>query len=368
MNRDSWGRQMSGRTLILGSGRYVFTNPIPLFFVFFLVFPVVASYHALATQVLIFGLFAMAFNIVFTHSGLFSLGHAAFFGLGAYGTGLILPSAYGTGEAIAHFKVESLWISLASGVMLAGIGAVVIGVLCLRRRGIYFCMLTLAFAQLLYFTAFQASPLTGGHSGLRGIPAFTLDFGLVTIPLGEPINFYYFTFAFVMLSVLAMRRILSSPFGSAIRAVRDNEDRAAACGHNVRALKLLAFVFSGLFSGLAGSLNALHLRIVSVDLLHWSTSADVVIMTLLGGAGTFLGPFVGAALFLVLQSEFNRITEYWSLIIGTILILCICFFPGGVCGWLLPRLRHALRAWERRVRTESSPASLEDRKRRELTR
>ena len=352
---------MSGKTLILRSRRLVLSNPILLFFLFCLIFPLVAPYHALATQVLIYGLFAMAFNIVFTHSGLFSLGHAAFFGLGAYGAGLILPSAYGTGDAIAHFKVESLWISIVCGVALAGIGAVVIGALCLRRRGIYFSMLTLAFAQLLYFTAFQASPLTGGHSGLRGIPAFSLDFGVFAISLDKPINFYYFTLVFVALSVLAMQRILSSPFGSTIRAVRDNENRAAACGHNVRALKLLAFVFSGVFSGLAGTLNALHLRIVSVDVLHWSTSADVVMMTLLGGAGTFLGPFIGAALFLVLQSEFNRITEYWSLFIGTVLILCILFFPGGVSGWLLPRLAHAVRrlgsglpAW-RRIKTSAPP-------------
>ena len=148
----------------------------------------------------------------------------------------------------------------------------------------------------------------------------------MSIPLDKPINFYYFTLVFVGLSVLAMRRILSSPFGSAIRAVRDNESRAAACGHNVRALKLLAFVFSGLFSGLAGALNVLHLRIASIDLLHWSTSADVVMMTLLGGAANFLGPFVGAGIFLVLQSELDRITEYWSLFIGTVLILVVCFF------------------------------------------
>ena len=324
-----------------------------LFFVFFLFFPLIAPYYALATQVLVYGLFAMAFNIVYSHCGLFSLGHAAFFGLGAYGTGLVLPSAYGTGDAIAHFKVESLWISLACGVTVAGIGALVIGALCLRRRGIYFAMLTLAFAQLLYFTAFQASSVTGGHSGLRGIPAFSLDLGAFSIPLDVPINYYYFTLLFVTLSALAMRRILASPFGSAVRAVRDNENRAAACGHNVRALKLLAFVFSGLFSGLAGSLNALHLRIVSVDLLHWSTSADVVMMTLLGGAGTFFGPFVGAALFLVLQSELNRITEYWSLFIGTTLILCICFFPGGVSGWLLPRLASAARSLRSGVRPRS---------------
>jgi branched-chain amino acid transport system permease protein len=244
---------------------------------------------------------------------------------------------------IARFKVESLWISLASGVVFAGLGALVIGFLCLRRRGIYFSMLTLAFSQLLFFTAYQASSLTGGHSGLRGIPAFVMEFGNLKVALDDPINFYYFTLALVGLSVVAMERLLMSPFGSVIRAVRDNETRAAACGHNVKALKLLSFFWSGLFAGLAGSLSALHLRIVSVNVFHWSTSAEVVMMTLLGGAGTFFGPFVGATLFLVLQEEFSRFTEYWSLIIGAVLILCVRFFPEGLSGWLLRRFAGVLR-------------------------
>ena len=224
--------------------------------------------NALATQILIWGLFALAFNIVYSNSGLFWLGHAAFYGLGAYGTGLILPSAYGTGAIIARFKVESLPISLAAGALFAGAGALIIGFFCLRRRGIYFPMLTLAFSQLLYFTAYQASSLTGGHSGLRGIPAFTLDLGPFQIPLDHPINFYYFTLVLVGLCVLAMQRILNSPFGAVIRAVRDNEIRAAACGHNVHALKLLSFFWSGLFAGVAGSLSALTSEIVSVNVFH----------------------------------------------------------------------------------------------------
>ena len=305
-----------------------------LFLGFFALFPLIAPYNALATQVLIFGLFALSFNMLYTHTGLFSFGQAAFYGLGAYGTGLILPSAFGTGNSIAYLKVNSLWISMAAGVTLSGIGALGIGLLCLRRRGIYFSMLTLAFSQLLYFIAIQASSLTGGHSGLRGIPAFDIGFGRFKVSLDHPINFYYFTFVWVGLAVIVMQRILASPFGSVIRAIRDNEARAAACGHNVKALKLLSFVWSGLFAGLAGSLSALHLRIVSIDVFYWPTSAEVVIMTLLGGAQTFFGPFIGAALYLSLQEESARFTEYWSLIIGTILILCVQFFPEGVSGWL----------------------------------
>jgi branched-chain amino acid transport system permease protein len=317
-------------------------KPIFLFLGFFALFPFIAPYNALATQVLIFGLFALSFNMLYTHTGLFSFGQAAFYGLGAYGTGLILPSAFGTGDAIAHFKVDSLWISIAAGVALSGIGALCIGLLCLRRRGIYFSMLTLAFSQLLYFIAIQASSLTGGHSGLRGIPAFDVGFGNFKVSLDNPINFYYFVLILVSLAVVFMQRILASPFGSVIRAIRDNEERAAACGHNVKALKLLSFVWSGVFAGLAGSLTALHLRIVSIDVFYWPTSAEVVIMTLLGGARTFFGPFIGAALYLSLKEETARFTEYWSLIIGTILILCVRFFPEGV-GGLLPRVLPAAR-------------------------
>jgi branched-chain amino acid transport system permease protein len=313
-----------------------------IFLGFFAIFPLIAPYNALATQVLIFGLFALSFNMLYTHTGLFSFGQAAFYGLGAYGTGLILPSAFGTGDLIARFKVDSLWISMVAGVALSGIGALGIGLLCLRRRGIYFSMLTLAFSQLLYFIAIQASSLTGGHSGLRGIPAFAISFGRFSWSLDDPINFYYFTFVWVGLAVIVMQRILASPFGSVIRAIRDNEARAAACGHNVKALKLLSFVWSGLFAGLAGSLSALHLRIVSIDVFYWPTSAEVVIMTLLGGARAFFGPFIGAALYLSLQEETARFTEYWSLIIGTVLILCVRFFPEGVSG-LLPRGFAALR-------------------------
>jgi branched-chain amino acid transport system permease protein len=309
-------------------------HPLLGFIGFFVAFPFLSPYHALATQVLIFGLFALAFNIAYTHTGLFSLGHAAFFGLGAYGTGLILPSAYGTGELIAQFKVESLWISMAAGVALSAVGAVIIGGLCLRRRGIYFSMLTLAFAQLLYFIAFEARSLTGGHSGLRGIPAFRIGWGTMSVPLENPINFYYFSLFWIVLSVLVMRRVLTSPFGLVTRAIRDNEARAAACGHNARALKLIAFTVSGSFAGLAGSLNALHLRIVSVDVLHWTTSAKVVIMTLLGGAGSFFGPFIGATIYLILEDQVSHVTEYWPMVIGFILILCVLFMKEGVTGWL----------------------------------
>jgi branched-chain amino acid transport system permease protein len=313
----------------------VVAYPLTTFILFFAAFPFLSPYHALATQVLIFGLFALAFNIVYTHAGLFSLGHAAFFGLGAYGTGLILPSAYGTGALIAQYKVESLWIGMVAGIALATLGALIIGALCLRRRGIYFSMLTLAFAQLLYFVAFQARSLTGGHSGLRGIPAFKLGVGSVSVSLENPLNFYYFAFGWVVLCVFAMRRMLASPFGAVSRAIRDNPARAAACGHNVSALRLVAFTLSGCFAGVSGALNALHLRIVSVDVLHWSTSAKVVIMTLLGGGGSFFGPFIGAGVFLLLEDEVSHFTEYWSFVIGLILILCVRFLTDGVSGWLL---------------------------------
>jgi branched-chain amino acid transport system permease protein len=234
--------------------------------------------------------------------------------------------------ALAKIKVNSLWVSLAAGVVLAVLGALMIGYLCLRRRGIYFSMLTLAFCQLLYFVAFQASSLTGGHSGLRGIPSFALHLGVAEAHLGHPLTFYYFTLVLVGLSLVLMRRLLRSPFGSVLRAIRENEARAAACGHHTQVLKLFAFMWSGVFAGLAGSLGALHLRIVPVDVLHWTTSAQVVMMTLLGGAASFFGPFAGAALFLLLQEQLSRRTEHWAIVIGAIFVLCVRYFPQGIFG------------------------------------
>jgi len=308
---------------------WVARHPVLSFFAFFAVFPFLVPYQALATQVLIFGLFALGFNLLYGYTGLLSFGHAAYWGLGAYGTGL----------ALAKLKLASLWGALGAGLLLAGVAGVIIGFFCLRRRGIYFAMLSLAFAQLLYFIAFHLADVTGGDDGLRGIQVPPLRLPGLTLPLESSLAFYYFAFSLVTLALLVLKRILDSPFGAVLQAIRENSDRAVACGYDIRKIKLLSFVFSALFCGLAGGLDALRLAVVPVESLYWTTSGQVVIMTLLGGAGTFFGPFVGATAFLVLEDRLSTFTESWPLFIGLIFMSFVLFLPKGIWGTLLARLR-----------------------------
>jgi len=303
-------------------------HPVLAFLVVFAVFPFLVPYKALATQVLIYGLFALGFNLLYGYTGLLSFGHAAYWGLGAYGTGI----------ALAKLQVGSLWLALLAGPALAVVGGVVIGFLCLRRRGIYFAMLTLAFAQLLYFVGFHLADVTGGDDGLRGISVPPLVLPGVRIPLDTSLAFYYFAFALVALAVAGLKRILDSPFGAVLQAIRENSDRAVACGYDATRVKHLSFVFSALFAGLAGALDALRLNVVPIESLYWSTSGQVVIMTLLGGAGTFFGPFVGAATWLVLEDRLAVFTESWPLVVGAIFMAFVLFLPKGIWGTLLARL------------------------------
>jgi branched-chain amino acid transport system permease protein len=307
---------------------WVAAHPVASFVAVFLVFPFLVPYRELATQVLIYGLFALGFNVLYGYTGILSFGHAAYWGLGAYGTGI----------ALAKLKLGSLWAGLAVGLGVAGLGGVVIGFLCLRRRGIYLAMLTLAFAQLLYFVGFHAADLTGGDDGLRGIPLLPLALPGLSLSLKQPLAFYYFAFVIVTLAVASLKRILDSPFGAVLQAIRENGERAAACGYDTNRVRHLSFVFSALFAGLAGSLDALRLNVVPIESLYWTTSGQVVIMTLLGGAGTFFGPFVGAATFLVLEDRLAIFTESWPLVIGAIFMAFVLFLPRGLWGTLLARL------------------------------
>ena len=308
--------------------RWVATHPVVAFLVVFAAFPFLVPYKALATQVLIYGLFALGFNLLYGYTGLLSFGHAAYWGLGAYGTGI----------ALAKLKVGSLWLGLAAGLGLAAAGGAVIGFFCLRRRGIYFAMLTLAFAQLLYFVGFHLADWTGGDDGLRGITLPPLVLPGARIPLDTSLAFYYFAFALVAAAVAGLKRILDSPFGAVLQAIRENSERASACGYDIGRVKLLSFVFSALFAGLAGSLDALRLNVVPIESLYWTTSGQVVIMTLLGGAGTFFGPFVGAATLLVLEDRLAVFTESWPLVVGAIFMAFVLFLPKGIWGTLLARL------------------------------
>jgi branched-chain amino acid transport system permease protein len=300
--------------------------PVLSITVLFAVLPFVMPYTALATQILVYGLFALGFNLLYGYTGLLSFGHAAYWGLGAYGTGI----------ALAKLGWTSLWAALALGVLAAGVGGALVGFFALRRRGIYFAMLTLAFAQLFYFMAFHLADLTGGDDGLRGIPQLPLGLLGWTVPLKHPLAFHYFALALAALAAAGLRRVLRSPFGAVLAAIRENGDRATACGYDVTRARHVSFVFSALITGLAGSLDALRLNVVPVEAMFWSTSGQVVIMTLLGGAGTFFGPFVGAATFLVLGDRLSLVmVDSYPIVIGAVFMAFVLFLPRGIWGTLL---------------------------------
>jgi branched-chain amino acid transport system permease protein len=296
-------------------------NPLIFIFLFFIIFPFIVPYKALATQIIIWGLFALGYNVCLGYTGMLSFGHAAYFGIGAYTTAIILIRLW-----------ENIWFSLLCGLFMGGVTALLLGYLCIKRRGIYFAMLTLAFAQLLYFIGFQWVDLTGGDNGLRNIPSVPLSLPGFSIDLNSPLRFYFFVLIFVALSLLAIDRILQSPFGHVLQAVRENERRAKSCGYETSDVRWLAFIISGAISGLAGGLYALYLHFVGIESLYWITSGQVVMMTLLGGMGSFFGPFIGAGVFLYLEDVLSAFTPHWMVFLGPIFVLCVLFFPKGIWG------------------------------------
>ncbi|QRG06026.1 branched-chain amino acid ABC transporter permease [Xanthobacter dioxanivorans] len=298
---------------------------VPLTVAVLCVLPWVLPSQALAVNVLIYGLFTVGFNLLFGYTGLLSFGHAAFFGGGAYLTGMAI-----------HYLGFGWFPAMVTGVLGASVLAAAIGALSIRTRGIYFCMVTLALAQLVFYLALQASSVTGGENGLRGftVTRAVLPGGL-SVNLLDPMQKYYFLMVFAALALWFVSRVLNSPFGAAIEAVRENETRARACGFDVERTKLLSFVLSGGVCGLAGAMSALHLAIVPLDALGVQTSSVVVMMTMLGGAGSFFGPFAGALMFLLIEDVASLWTSHWQLIVGVIFILFVLFLPKGIWGSLI---------------------------------
>lgn len=294
---------------------------------FLLIFPLIIPFKALAANILIYGLYALGFNLLFGFLGLLSFGHAALFGTGAYFCGI----------AIVHFGLP--WYAAILIGTLGGAGmAAIIGVLAIRTRGIYFAMVTMALAQCVYYLFYQAESWTGGENGLRGINVRVIDIFGLKFDFLDPLTRYYVIAAFVILALFVLSRILASPFGAVIEAVRENEARARASGYNVLLTRLLTFILSGAFCGLAGALAALHLSIVPIEMLHYETSGMAVMMALLGGMGTFFGPFVGAAVFMLLENLVSLWTVHWQLIVGAVFVACVLFFPAGIWGTILRRI------------------------------
>jgi branched-chain amino acid transport system permease protein len=317
---------MSGLVATLPPSRAFGVNRVVFASIFLLVLPWIAPFPALAINLLVFGLYALAFNLLYGYLGLLSLGHAALFGGGAYACGI----------ALTRFGLP-WWGAIAAGIAAGWAVALIIGLLATRTRGIYFAMVTLALAQCFYFVMYQASDWTGGENGLRGVNLKEIRLPGITLDFLNPIVRYYVLCAFVIAALIVLSRILASPFGAAMEAVRENESRARACGYNIAATRLQAFTLSGAFAGLAGALYALHLSIVPIELLDYSTSGLAVMMALLGGAGTFFGPFVGAAVFVLMENIVSLYTEHWQLFVGLVFMACVLFFPKGIWGTVLQR-------------------------------
>jgi branched-chain amino acid transport system permease protein len=298
--------------------------------VFLVLFPLVMPYEALAVNILIFGLYAVGFNLLFGYTGMLSFGHAAFLGIGSYVAGM----------GIVHAGLP-WWAVIPLGILASALAGLVIGALAIRTKGIYFSMVTLALGQIVYYAFYKAEAWTGGENGLRGITVKTIHLGGLSIDLLDPVAKYYFMLVFVALALWLVSRVLASPFGAVIETLRENEQRAAACGFDVARTKLLVFVLSAALCGLAGSLRALHLSIVPIDSLHYLQSGQAVMMCLLGGMGTFFGPFVGALVFLYLEDVVTHLTPYWMAAVGTVFMVFVLFFPRGIWGSILAWLQRA---------------------------
>ena len=288
--------------------------------------PFIGLYPVFMMKALCFAIFAMAFNLLLGFTGLLSFGHAAYLGAAAYFTGWLVKQAGLTPE-----------LGVLVGTLGAGLIGLVVGLIAIRRQGIYFAMITLAMAQMVYFVWLQA-PFTGGEDGLQGVARGKL-FGL--IPLASDVVLYYLVLAVFVAVFLAVIRIVHSPYGQVLKAIRENEPRAISLGYDVNRYKLLAFVLSTTIAGLAGSLKTLVLGFATLSDAHWSLSGEVVLMTLLGGMGTFAGPVIGAFTIIGLQNFLaDRVGSWVTVIIGAIFVLCVIGFRRGFVGELL--------AWQKR--------------------
>ena len=295
-------------------------------FAAFLTAPFVLSVYwiMILTEILTMSLFAMSFNLLFGYTGLLSFGQAGFFGAGGYFA--VLTLLHGP---------QSVWLALAAGLLGAALLALVIGWFCVRLDEIYFAILTLGFGMMLFTVAHNWRSVTGGSDGLGNftIPAISL-FGMQAT-LFDPRNFYLLVLVMAALGMLLLMSVVRSPFGLLLKANRENSNRVAFVGANVRSLRLAAFVISGALAGMGGALFALFNRIASPEALHWTFSGKAVLMTVLGGSGVFFGPAVGAAIFYVLEHFITMFTTNWMIFLGTILVVLVLLFPRGVLGSVL---------------------------------
>ncbi|MUG74094.1 branched-chain amino acid ABC transporter permease [Paenibacillus validus] len=268
----------------------------------------------LTSEVLIMAIFVMSLGLIIGYAGLVSLGHAAFFGLGAYAVTLI-------GE-----HVENSYVLLLAAALIAGIAAFVSGLLFIRSSGPYFLMITLAFGQMIYAIFYKAQSVTGGADGKSVSAAFSLGFG----PIESRLGFYYVTAVCFLLCYFLLRIFIVSPLGKGIRGIKENEARMTALGYNTRYYKLIVYSLSGMMAGFAGGLYAYFNEYVSPDLLNWMFSGQALIMVIVGGVGTLIGPAIGAGFFVILQNYISSYTDRWPIVMGLIFVAIVLYRRGGV--------------------------------------
>jgi len=280
-------------------------------------------YMLLAFDALLFGAVAMSLDLLMGYTGLVSFGHAAFFGLGAYATAVLLERG-----------VLSLWLCLGFAAVAVGAYALTVSYFATARHGIYFALLTLIFAEVVY-TFFRYTQTFGGSDGIQGLPPFEVAPGLA---VDAPARLYYLVVAYLLLAYLACRVIVRSHFGQVLVAIRENEDRARFLGYNVQRYKMGACLMSALLTGLAGALYPGRSAYATPDLLHWSVSGEFLIMVMIGGLGTLVGPIIGGAFLIVLQEKVSSYVQWYNIVVGLVLVLIVLFVPRGLLG-----IRQALR-------------------------
>jgi len=330
-NGNRGGARAPASSGVFGSGALSLVA-LGVLLVAFLLVPLLPGefWITVANEILVLGLFAMSFNLIYGYMGQISFGHAAFFGLGAYATAILFRTfTEGTGE-IGYVE---FFVALLAGPPVAAIGAAVVGIFCVRLTGIYFAILTLAFGELLFFIVFSWYTFTGGDNGIQRLlpPPFFRD----------ATAYYYLTLAIVIVALAVMWRITQSPFGYMLRAIRDNQQRTRFLGINVRRYMLINFVIAGAFAGVAGALWGPFTRSVGPLLLGWQESGIAVFMSVLGGAGFFAGPIVGSIVYTFLQAFVTGFTVYWPMTIGFIILIIVLFSPGGLFGLIDTAVRRA---------------------------
>jgi branched-chain amino acid transport system permease protein len=301
--------------------------------VFLALFPVAGAtfYTELVTKVMILAIFALSLDLLVGYTGLVSFGHAAFYGIGAYALGLMAPK----------YEAASLWLTLPAAMLAAGVAALAVGVFVVRVKGIYFIMVTLAFAQMFYFV-FHDTKFGRGSDGISmNFKPVAAIGGFTPFDLASVTHVYYFVLVLMLAVFVFLRVVLRSPFGRALQGIRSNEHRMRSLGFPVYRYKLASFTLAGALAGLAGYLSTLQFGFVNPELLSWHQSGNVLLMLILGGVGSLYGAVVGAFAFVALTEIFQALTQHWQLLLGAAIVLLVIFLPGGLAS-ITGRFRRTL--------------------------